>query len=51
MHKLGLHAIQQTESLAEDQLRNGMMNGRPDIEIKETVKLLASKSKYFPMGL
>jgi Serine dehydrogenase proteinase len=50
MHKLGVHAIQQTEKLAKDLLTHGMMNGRPEPEIDATVGSLASKNKYFSHG-
>ncbi|MGB3279310.1 MAG: hypothetical protein WBA92_08975, partial [Pseudorhodobacter sp.] len=50
MHKLGIHAIQQTEKLAKYLLTNGMMSGRPEADIDATVRSLASKNKYFSHG-
>lgn len=50
MHKLGIHAIQQTEKLAKDLLTTGMMSGRLEADIDATVRSLASKNTYFSHG-
>jgi len=50
MHKLGLHAIQQTNKLAKLLLTRGMMQGRPEAEVDATVSALATKNTYFSHG-
>ena len=50
LHMLAIYAISQTKGLATRLLKNGMMKGRTDEEIAETVQCLASRDKFFSHG-
>jgi Serine dehydrogenase proteinase len=50
MHKIGVYALQQTSALAKRLLTNGMMKGRPEAEIDETVQKLSSRDHSFSHG-
>lgn len=50
LHKLGQLALKQTRQLAEVLLRNGMMKGRSEGEIKAAVQKLSSRDVYFSHG-
>lgn len=50
LHMLAVYAISQTKSLATKLLKSGMMKGRTDAEIAETVQCLASREKFFSHG-
>ena len=50
LHMNGKYALQQTKSLAERLLRDGMMKGKPEAEIKAVVQKLASRDSYFSHG-
>ncbi len=50
LHKLALYAIEQTKKLATSLLTEGMMFGRDESEISETVRKLASRDEFFSHG-
>lgn len=49
-HMNGKFALQQTKSLAERLLREGMFKGKPEPEIQALVHKLASRDAYFSHG-
>lgn len=50
LHKLALYAIEQTRKLATKLLSEGMMKDRPEGEIADTVRKLASREEFFSHG-
>lgn len=50
LHKLALYAIEQTKKLANSLLKSGMMSGRDDAEIEDTIRKLASRDEFFSHG-
>jgi len=50
LHKYGVYALQQTKALATRLLKNGMMKGKADSIIEDTVKRLASRDTYASHG-
>ncbi|MFV1655253.1 MULTISPECIES: SDH family Clp fold serine proteinase [unclassified Phaeobacter] len=50
LHKLAMYAIEQTKKLAKSLLSGGMMSGRPEAEIDETIRKLASRDEFFSHG-
>lgn len=50
LHRLGKFAIQQTEKLAGNLLRSGMLAGRPESEVTTVVNALSTKSVFFSHG-
>jgi hypothetical protein len=50
LHKSGQFALQQTRALAKRLLTSGMMSGRTEAEIAETVQKLSSRDHYFSHG-
>ena len=50
LHMFGVHALQQSKSLAKKLLTEGMLKGQPEAEIDKTVQALASRDAYFSHG-
>lgn len=50
LHMAGKYALQQTRDLAKRLLEQGMMKGRDEKEIENTVKVLASRDRYASHG-
>ncbi|HEX3912216.1 MAG TPA: hypothetical protein VHW71_01805 [Steroidobacteraceae bacterium] len=50
LHMFGVFALAQTKALAKRLLAQGMMKGRPDTEIDETIKKLATRDHFFSHG-
>lgn len=50
LHMNGKYALQQTKSLAERLLRDGMLKEKPEEQIKSLVQKLASRDSYFSHG-
>lgn len=50
LHKAGVFALQQTKALAKRLLTNGMMKGKPEPDIDETIKKLSSRDHFFSHG-
>jgi hypothetical protein len=50
LHMSGKFALQQTKVLAEKLLRDGMLKGKPEDQIKALVQKLASRESYFSHG-
>lgn len=50
LHRLGVLALAQTKKLASSLLKNGMMKGKDDAIINETVAALASRDVFFSHG-
>jgi ClpP class serine protease len=50
LHKQGIFALKQSQILAEKLLTNGMMKGRPQQDIKDTVQKLSSRDCYLSHG-
>lgn len=50
LHMFGVHALQQSKSLAKRLLTDGMLKGKPEEEIDKTVQALASRDAYYSHG-
>jgi hypothetical protein len=50
LHKAGVFGLQQTKALAKRLLTDGMMKGKPEPEIDETIKKLSSRDHFFSHG-
>jgi ClpP class serine protease len=50
LHKYGVYALQQTKALAQRLLSEGMMKGKPESEIKDTVEKLSGRDVFFSHG-
>lgn len=50
LHMFGVHALQQSRSLAKTLLSKGMLNGKTDAEVEGVVQQLASHDRYFSHG-
>lgn len=50
LHRFGVYALEQTKSLAKRLLSDGMMNGKDEYAIDETVAALAGRNRFFSHG-
>jgi hypothetical protein len=50
LHKAGVFALQQTKALALRLLTTGMMKGKPDADIADTIKKLSGRDHFFSHG-
>jgi len=50
LHRLAQYAIQQTEKLATQLLKNGMLKGQPEAKIKEVVRTLSTREVFHSHG-
>lgn len=50
LHRLATYAIKQTEKLATSLLKNGMLTGKSDAEVKTLVDALSTKNVFFSHG-
>lgn len=50
LHMFGVYALEQSKSLAKKLLQDGMMNGKSEADIDNTVRLLSSREVYFSHG-
>ncbi len=50
LHKQGVYALQQSKTVAESLLMNGMMHGKDPQEIRAVVQQLSSRDKYASHG-
>lgn len=50
LHKVGVFALQQTRSLAENLLTTGMMKGKKPAEIAEAIRVLSTREVFYSHG-